>query len=98
MNAPENNPLSSDTRLVEPVAKKPFPRKLLVPLIWLMKWVIVVDEHGTTPAVRMPCTSIIIYSLTMISNRIECGENVDFFELFNGLTGESEQLMLTAKT
>jgi hypothetical protein len=63
-----------------------------------MEWVTVEDEYGRTPAVRMPCTSIIIYPLTMISKRVERGENVDFFEVFNGLTGQIEQLISKAKT
>jgi hypothetical protein len=36
MNASENNPLPLETGQAEPVAKKSFPRKLLVPLIWLV--------------------------------------------------------------
>ena len=50
-----------------------------------MKWVVVEDEHGRSPAVRMPGTSVILFPLTMISKRVEQGESVDVFELFNSL-------------
>jgi hypothetical protein len=50
-----------------------------------MEWVMVEDEHGRDPAVRLPKTSIILFPLTMISKRIERGEKVDVFDLFNGV-------------
>ena len=57
-----------------------------------MEWVIVEDSQGRDPAVRVPKTSIIIYPLTMISKRIEKGENVDVFQLFNGVADHIEKL------
>jgi hypothetical protein len=57
-----------------------------------VEWIIVEDEHGRDPAVRMPGTSIILFPLTMISKRIERGEQVDVFELFNGVVTEVEEL------
>ena len=57
-----------------------------------MEWVVVEDEHGIDPAVRLPGTSIILYPLTMISKRIERGENVDVFDLFNGVAEQVEKL------
>jgi hypothetical protein len=62
-----------------------------------MEWVTVADEHGTTPAVRMPSSSIIIYPLTMISKRVERGEKVDVFEIFNGLADQIDHLKGVAK-
>ncbi len=50
-----------------------------------MEWVVVEDSYGRDPAVRMPGTSVIVFPLTMISKRIEAGEDVDVFDLFNGL-------------
>src|SRR5215467_15261872 len=57
-----------------------------------MEWVIVQDAYGRDPAVRLPRTSIIIFPLTMISKRIEKGEQVDVFDLFNGVANEVETL------
>ena len=48
-------------------------------------WVQVEDEYGTDPAIQLPATSIILFPLTMISKRIEEGEDVDIYELFEGL-------------
>jgi len=50
-----------------------------------MEWIMVEDSYGRDPAVRMPGTSIIIFPLTMISKRIEREEEVDVFDLFNGV-------------
>ncbi len=50
-----------------------------------MEWVMVEDSYGRDPAVRMPGTSVIIFPLTMLSKRIEKGEDVDVFQMFNGI-------------
>ncbi len=57
-----------------------------------MEWIIVEDEHGRDPALRVPNTNIIIYPLTMISKRVEKGEAIDVFELFNGLADQIDEL------
>jgi len=57
-----------------------------------MEWVMVEDEHGRDPAVRLPSTSIILFPLTMISKRIERGEKVDVFDLFNGVAAQVEEV------
>jgi len=57
-----------------------------------MEWVMVEDEYGRDPAVRIPETSIILFPLTMISKRIEQGEEVDVFALFNGVVAEVDEL------
>jgi hypothetical protein len=56
-----------------------------------MEWVMVEDEHGRDPAVRLPKTSIILFPLTMISKRVERGEKVDVFDLFNGVAAKVEE-------
>ncbi|MDX1964526.1 MAG: DUF3806 domain-containing protein [Pirellulales bacterium] len=61
-----------------------------------MEWVMVEDEHGTDPAVRLPGTTIIIFPLTMISKRVERGETFDVFDLFNGIADKIDQLKKTA--
>jgi hypothetical protein len=48
-----------------------------------MEWVVVEDEHGRSPAVRVPGKSILLNPITMISKRIERAEKVDVFDMFN---------------
>jgi hypothetical protein len=62
-----------------------------------MEWVMVEDEYGRDPAVRMPGTSVILYPLTMISKRVESGEQVDVFELFNGVAAQVDELKRQGK-
>jgi hypothetical protein len=57
-----------------------------------MEWIMVQDKHGRDAAVRMPKTTIILYPLTMNSKRLERGEQVDVFELFNGVAAQVEAL------
>jgi len=56
-------------------------------------WVVVTDEHGRDLAVRFKNTSIILYPLTMISKRVERGDAIDIFELYNGLADQAQQLI-----
>jgi hypothetical protein len=62
-----------------------------------MEWIMVEDEHGRDPAIRMPKATIILYPMTMISKRIERGEKVDVFELFNGVAAQIEDLQRQGK-
>jgi hypothetical protein len=57
-----------------------------------MEWVVVRDEHGKDLALRLPGTSTIVYPATMISKRIERGETVDVFDLFNGVARKVNEL------
>ena len=57
-----------------------------------MEWVTVEDAHGRDPAVQIPNTTIILFPLTMISKRVERGEKVDVFDLFNGLSAQVARL------
>lgn len=57
-----------------------------------LEWVIVEDPRGRDPALRAPGTSIIVYPLTMISKRVERGEIVDVFDLFNAVAADVERL------
>ena len=57
-----------------------------------VEWIMVEDAHGRDPAIRVPGTSIILYPLTMISKRVERGEEVDVFELFNLAAEQIEEL------
>jgi hypothetical protein len=57
-----------------------------------MEWVIVADEFGRNASVRMPGTTIILFPLTMISKRVERGEKVDVFDVFNRAAEDVERL------
>ena len=57
-----------------------------------MEWIMVEDESGRDPAVRLPGTSIILFPPTMSARRIERGEQVDVFKMFNGMTAQEEDL------
>jgi hypothetical protein len=57
-----------------------------------MEWVMVENESGRDPAVRLPKTTIIMFPLTMISKRVERGERVDVFDVFNGVTAKVEEM------
>lgn len=48
------------------------------------EWVMVEDQYRD-PAVRVRGTSVLLFPLTMISKRVEAGEPVDVFAMFNGL-------------
>ncbi|KGM51406.1 hypothetical protein N800_13590 [Lysobacter daejeonensis GH1-9] len=48
-----------------------------------LTWVAVQDEYGRDPALRLDGTSVLVFPLTAISKRIERGEAVDVFDLFN---------------
>lgn len=48
-----------------------------------LTWVAVEDEHGRDPALTRPVTSIRVFPLTTISKRVERGETVDVYTLFD---------------
>lgn len=59
-----------------------------------LEWIAVEDEYGRDPAVRLKGTSIILFPLTMISKRIEKGENVDVHDLFEGVCRKIEEMKI----
>lgn len=48
------------------------------------EWVVVEDDLGRDLALKVPQSTVLLFPLTMISKRVERGEIVDVFELFNG--------------
>ncbi len=62
-----------------------------------MEWIMVEDEYGRDPAIRMPKTTIIVFPMTMILKRVERGDKVDVFELFNGVAAQVEELQCQGK-
>jgi hypothetical protein len=57
-----------------------------------LKWVSVEDEYGPDPALIAEGTSIITFPLTSISKRIENGEDVDVFNLFENACSKIKEL------
>ena len=57
-----------------------------------LKWVAVEDEYGRDPALVVEGTSIITFPLTSISKRIENGEEVDVFHLFEDACSKIDEL------
>ncbi|MGN6147880.1 MAG: DUF3806 domain-containing protein [Rhizomicrobium sp.] len=49
-----------------------------------MEWVMVEDEYGRTPSICFAGTKLMAHPLTTISKRVEDGENVDVYDLFEG--------------
>ncbi len=54
-------------------------------------WIVIEDEHGRDPAIKFQSTSVILFPLTMISKRIERGETVDVFDLYNGVAALAQK-------
>ena len=57
-----------------------------------LKWVAIEDEYGRDPALVVEGTSIITFPLTSISKRIENGEEVDIFKLFENACEKINEL------
>ena len=55
-----------------------------------VEWRAVEDQHGRDPCVQVPGSTVVFFPLTMISKRVEKGEAVDVFDLFNR-TGDKIQ-------
>jgi hypothetical protein len=57
-----------------------------------MRWVVVEDEHRRDPAIELPGTTVVVFPLTMISKRIERGEDVNVLELFKGICSKIREI------
>lgn len=57
-----------------------------------LEWKAVEDAHGRDPCVQFPGTTVVLFPLTMISKRVERGEEIDIFDLFNGIAAEVKRL------
>jgi hypothetical protein len=61
-----------------------------------MDWAIVEDEIGRDPALRFAGTSLLVFPMTMLSKRVEEGEEVRVVELFGRICASLEELKLRA--
>jgi hypothetical protein len=57
-----------------------------------MEWVMVEDDYGRDPALRLPGTTVILFPLTMISKRIEDGETVDVADFFANVCRRTKEI------
>ncbi len=57
-----------------------------------MRWVAVEDDEGRDPAIELPGTTVVVFPVTMISKRIERGEDVDVLELFKGICSKIREV------
>ena len=57
-----------------------------------LEWVAVEDDYGRRLAVRFPGTTVIAFPRTMISKRIERGEEVDVRRLFQGIRADMRDM------
>lgn len=65
---------------------------LLVEVIDGIDWAMVEDDYGRDPALRYLATSMLLFPMTMISKRVEDGEQVDVRELFDGIVAKFEEI------
>jgi hypothetical protein len=57
-----------------------------------LRWVMVQDEYGRDPALAVPGRSVLIFPLTMVAKRVEAGQPVDVFDLFNWAAARTREL------
>jgi uncharacterized protein DUF3806 len=63
----------------------------------MLDWVTVDDSYGRTPALRWPGTSIVSFPVTMISKRVEDGEQVDVDWLFEGICAQLTDMAFSGR-
>jgi hypothetical protein len=61
-----------------------------------VEWRAVEDQYGRDPCVQIPGSTVVLFPLTMISKRVEKGETIDLFDLFNRMVAEIEELRYVA--
>jgi len=80
-----------DSRIVEPEATYSLQAlglafgKVFIGTQANYDWWMVEDEYGRDPAIRYKQTTLLLFPKTMISKRVEDGEQVDVVEIFEGL-------------
>jgi hypothetical protein len=57
-----------------------------------MKWVILTDAQGRTPALILPGTSLKLFAFTMIQKRVETGEEFDAVSLFEAFCHQVQSI------
>lgn len=57
-----------------------------------MQWRVLEDDQGVSPCLVLPDTSIVLFPQTMISKRIERGEELDVLDLLDGIIAKVEEI------
>lgn len=55
-------------------------------------WVEVEDDYGIDPALQLPDTSLLVFPQTMISKRIEKGEEFDIYSFYDDLKSDINKI------
>ena len=63
----------------------------------MLNWVVLDDEYGRCPGLNWPGASVACSPVTMISKRIEGGEAVDVYDLFDGLCARLSELAFSGR-
>lgn len=63
----------------------------------MLEWVTVEDEYGRDPTLNWPGTTVLCHTLTMISKRVEDGEEVDVYELFEMTVDRLRELAFSSR-
>lgn len=63
----------------------------------MLEWVIVEDEYGRDPTVNWPGTTVLCHALTMISKRVEDGDDVDVYDLFEKTAERLRELAFSGR-
>ena len=58
-----------------------------------LEWVAFEDEYGRDAALHVADTTIVMFPITMISKRIERGEQVDALLLYDGILAELDRVL-----
>jgi hypothetical protein len=57
-------------------------------------WWMIEDEYGRDPAIRYKETTLLVFPQTMLSKRVEEGEDVDVEAMYSGLCEQLEEIRL----
>ncbi|KQW76851.1 hypothetical protein ASC89_16650 [Devosia sp. Root413D1] len=57
-----------------------------------LHWVMVEDEYGRDPALQDRATSLKLFPLTMISKRVEEGQDINVVQLFTQICGKVDEV------
>jgi hypothetical protein len=63
----------------------------------MLDWITIDDEHGRCPALNWPGTSIVTFPLTLISKRIETGQEIDVRKLFEHICADLSDMAFSGR-
>jgi hypothetical protein len=63
----------------------------------MLDWITFDDEHGRCPALNWPGTSIVSFPLTLISKRVETGQEIDVRDLFGYICADLSDMAFSGR-